>query len=298
MTMEILIVKLGATGDVVRTTPLLRRFEGRVTWVTASKNMVLLENLEGVPVDLNVINWENRDSLKGREFDLLIHLEDDAETASIQDGIRCDRKFGAYLNESGQMSYTNDAKDWFDLSLISVHGIKKADELKLQNRRTYQELVFKGLGLKFAGEEYVLPATRPSDLKGDVAIALEAGSVWPMKKWAYYEWLKAELESRGLKVNYLPTRPTLAEHLADVRGHRCLVSGDSLPMHLAVGSRIPSVAIFNCTSPWEIYDYDLLTKLISPMLEEFFYKRGFDSRATTAISQDEVLSAVLKRIGA
>jgi len=298
MTMEILIVKLGATGDVVRTTPLLRRFEGRVTWVTASKNMVLLENLKGVSVDLNVINWENRASLEGRKFDLLIHLEDDAETASIQDGIRCDRKFGAYLNENGQMSYTKDASEWFDLSLISVHGIKKADELKLQNRRTYQELVFKGLGLKFEGEEYVLPATRPSDLHGDVAIALEAGSVWPMKKWAHYEWLKAELERRGLKVNYLPTRPTLAEHLADVRGHRCLVSGDSLPMHLAIGSRIPSVAIFNCTSPWEIHDYDLLTKLISPMLEEFFYKRGFDPRATTAISQDEVLSAVLKRVGA
>jgi len=297
MTMEILIVKLGATGDVVRTTPLLRRFEGHVTWVTASKNMVLLENLEGLPVTLDVINWESRASLKGRKFDLLIHLEDDLETASIQEIVQCGRKFGAYSNENGQMSYTSDASEWFDLSLISVHGIKQADELKVRNRRTYQELVFKGLGLNFSGEEYVLPPTRQSDLKGDVAIAPEAGSVWPMKKWAHYEWLKAELESRGLKVNYLPTRATLAEHLADVRAHRCLVSGDSLPMHLALGSGIPTVSLFNCTSPWEIYDYGLLTKIISPLLEEFFYKRGFDPRATTAITQDEVLSAVLKRIG-
>ena len=297
MTMEILIVKLGATGDVVRTTPLLRRFEGHVTWVTASKNMVLLENLEGLPVTLDVINWESRASLKGRKFDLLIHLEDDLETASIQEIVQCGRKFGAYSNENGQMLYTSDASEWFDLSLISVHGIKQADELKVRNRRTYQELVFKGLGLNFSGEEYVLPPTRQSDLKGDVAIAPEAGSVWPMKKWAHYEWLKAELESRGLKVNYLPTRATLAEHLADVRAHRCLVSGDSLPMHLALGSGIPTVSLFNCTSPWEIYDYGLLTKIISPLLEEFFYKRGFDPRATTAITQDEVLSAVLKRIG-
>src|SRR6187399_289799 len=273
MTMEILIVKLGATGDVVRTTPLLRRFEGHVTWVTASKNMVLLENLEGLPVTLDVINWESRASLKGRKFDLLIHLEDDLETASIQEIVQCGRKFGAYSNENGQMLYTSDASEWFDLSLISVHGIKQADELKVRNRRTYQELVFKGLGLNFSGEEYVLPPTRQSDLKADVAIAPEAGSVWPMKKWAHYEWLKGELESRGLKVNYLPTRATLAEHLADVRAHRCLVSGDSLPMHLALGSGIPTVSLFNCTSPWEIYDYGLLTKIISPLLEEFFYKR-------------------------
>src|SRR5262249_34360866 len=99
---------------------------------------------------------------------------------------------------------------------------------------------------------------------------------------------------RGLKVNFLPTRPTLLEHLADVRGHKCVVSGDSLPMHLALGSRIPCVALFNCTSPWEIYEYGILTKLISPMLGEFFYKRDFDARATVAISRDAVLRAVLE----
>ena len=35
--MNVLIVKLGATGDVVRTTPLLKRFTGPVTWITAAK---------------------------------------------------------------------------------------------------------------------------------------------------------------------------------------------------------------------------------------------------------------------
>jgi heptosyltransferase-2 len=115
-----------------------------------------------------------------------------------------------------------------------------------------------------------------------------------MKKWAHYDWLKSELESRGLKVNFLPIRSTLLEHLADVQSHRCLVSGDSLPMHLALGSRVPCVALFNCTSPWEIYDYGILTKFVSRFLDEFFYKREFDPRATTAISKDDVLKAVLQ----
>ena len=43
--MNVLIIKLGATGDVVRTTPLLRRFDGEIAWITAAKNAVLLEGL-------------------------------------------------------------------------------------------------------------------------------------------------------------------------------------------------------------------------------------------------------------
>src|SRR4030095_2594096 len=104
-----------------------------------------------------------------------------------------------------------------------------------------QELLFQALGWTFSGEEYILPPTAESGLKGDVAIASKSGAVWPMKQWAHYERLKRELEDEGLIVNILPTRPTLLDHLADVRGHHCLVSGDTLPMHLAIGSRIPGV---------------------------------------------------------
>jgi hypothetical protein len=194
------------------------------------------------------------------------------------------------------MAYTDDAHRWFDLSLISRHGREEADRLKLLNRATYQELVFEGLGFRFDGEEYVLPPTSPSELEGDVALSPVAGPVWPMKAWAYYDELREELEARGLTVNILPTRPTLLEHLADVRGHRLLVSGDSLPMHLALGSGVRCVSIFTCTSPWEIHDYGLQVKLVSPLLDEFFYKRGFDPRATMALGLAEVLEAALKQL--
>jgi heptosyltransferase-2 len=299
--MNTLIVKLGATGDVVRTTPLLRRFEGQVTWLTTPKNKALLEGLEGTSgelrAELHVLDWDERSTLAGGHFDLVINLEDEPEVTQVLHSIQYGRIFGAYEDVASGMSYTPEAAGWFDLSLISAHGRKKADELKFQNRRTYQDLIFSGLGLDFAGERYLLPPTPESDLSGDVAIAPEAGAVWPMKKWAHYGWLKNELEHRGLEVNYLQPRPTLLEHLADVRGHRCVVSGDSLPMHLAIGSGLLSVALFSCTSPWEIYDYGILTKVISPLLGEFFYKRGFDSRATTAILPDSVLNAVLQAAG-
>ena len=141
-----------------------------------------------------------------------------------------------------------------------------------------------------------MPAATPTDLSGDVAMAPVAGAVWPMKNWAFYSELKDGLEERGHSVNILPTRPTLLEHLGDIQGHRCLVSGDSLPMHLALGLNVPCVTIFNCTSPWEIFDYGLLRKVVSPRLDEFFYQRGLDPAATTAISMNVVLDAVLAQL--
>ena len=195
--------------------------------------------------------------------------------------------------KQAKVTYTEDSRGWFDLSLISRFGRARADELKLHNRRAYQELIFEGLGLKFRGEPYLLPSPVTTDLKGDVAIASAAGPVWPMKTWAYYERLGLALEARGLRVNVLPHRQSILEHLGDIKSHRCIVGGDSLPMHLALGLGKRCVAIFNCTSPWEIYDYGLLTKLVSPVLSEFFYKRDFDPRATTAVSLDEVVHAVM-----
>jgi heptosyltransferase-2 len=295
--MKTLILKLGATGDVVRTTSLLRRLNGHVTWLTTAGNRTILPKPEEFGASLRVVTWDDRSTIEGDAYDLVINLEDDSNTASWLTSIRVGQLFGALLKDDGQMSYTEDAKCWFDMSLVSVYGRDKANALKLQNRRSYQELVFSGLGWTFADEEYLLPNTAPSELRGDVAIASESGPVWPMKKWAHYDRLKHDLESEGLTVNFLPKRPTLLEHLADVRGHRCLVSGDSLPMHLALGSGIPGVALFNCTSPWEIHDYGRLTKLVSPLLSEFFYRRDFDTRATAAISFEDVYRSTRKALG-
>src|SRR5437773_6010502 len=208
--MSVLIIKLGATGDVVRTTPLLRRLDGPVTWVTAANNLSLLE---GIDREVRCVSWENRKHVANTGYDLVINLEDDRETSRFLKELKFKQLFGAYLNGDDKLAYTSDSRDWFDLSLISTFGREEADRLKLLNRRTYQELIFEGLGLGFSGETYYLPPSRPTGLQGDVAISATAGAVWPMKKWAYYDELKNELESAGLKVNILHDGPTVHEHL-------------------------------------------------------------------------------------
>ena len=291
--MNILIIKLNATGDVVRTTTLLRRLRGNVTWITAPANVVLLD---GLRQDLRCLAWEDRALARDRRYSLVINLEDELDVASFVAGLEHDQLFGACLDNQRGIAYTDDSHRWFDLSLISVHGRESADRLKLQNRCPYQELIFDGLGFQFEGEQYLLPAPAPTDLSGDVAIAPVAGPVWPNKSWAYYDELKGKLELAGLRVNVLPRRHSLLEHMADVSNHKVLVGGDSLPMHFALGTGTPCVTLFNCTSPWEIYDYGLQTKIVSPLLEKFFYQRGTDSAATSAINLDEVYDATMRLI--
>jgi ADP-heptose:LPS heptosyltransferase len=288
--MNVLILKLNATGDVVRTTCLLRRFPGAVTWITAASNRVLIEGLQA---GLRCLAWEHRTLALDVEYDLVLNLEDEREVAAFAKAVRCKQLFGAYLDRAECLRYTDDARSWFDMSLISVHGKRKADELKLLNRRSYQHLIFEGLGLRFDDDRYVLPRATKSALVGDVAIAAASGPVWPMKAWAHYDDLQLAMERLGLRVNVLPHRSSLLEHLGDIANHRCLVGGDSLPMHLALGSGVPCVTVFNCTSPWEIHGYGIQTKVISPRLGEFFYQRGFDERAIRAVGLDQVLNAVL-----
>ena len=293
--MNILIIKLGATGDVVRTTPLLHRLDGTVTWITAAKNVVLLQGLQR---ELRSVSWEQRHLVADMEYDLVINLEDTLEVAQFLLQVKFKQLFGACTDANGALVYTDDSRGWFDLSLISRFGKAAADKLKLENRRTYQDLIFSGLGFQFKGEPYLLPAPAQTHLAGDVAISPKAGAVWPMKNWAYYAELQRELEKTGLTVNVLPERATLLERLGDVANHRLLVSGDSLPMHFALGLGVRCVTIFNCTSPWEICDYGLMRKITSPLLAEFFFQRGLDERATTAIGMEEVFKAVKDQLQA
>ena len=291
--MNVLIIKLGATGDMVRTTPLLSQLSGQITWLTAAKNITLLENLTD---NLRCFSWEERANVLDSHHDFAINLEDTVDVAQFLRTIECREIFGAYLGSDNSVTYTASSRGWFDLSLISSYGRRRADELNLLNRQTYQEMIFEGLGFRFAGETYLVPEPIETGLSGDVAIAADAGPVWPMKKWAYYDELKQRLENHGLTVNALPQRASLLEHLSDVRNHCCLIGGDSLPMHFALGTGKRCVTLFTCTSPWEIYGYGVQRQIVSPLLEDFFYKRGYDERATTAITVDEVEVAVMEQL--
>ena len=104
--MKILILKLGATGDVVRTTTLLRRLEGAVTWITTAGNRAILPQSSDGRSSLRVIAWDDRSVIQDESFDLAISLEDDVTTAEWLSSIRIGRIFGAFVSGQGRMADT------------------------------------------------------------------------------------------------------------------------------------------------------------------------------------------------
>jgi heptosyltransferase-2 len=290
---KLLITKYGAAGDVLRTTVILHLFKDwEIDWIISKENKPLILNdyIHNVFDEPNLIDLN-------KVYDLVISLEDDeCVYDNIFPRLKFEKIFGSYIDGEKRLRYTGDSAEWFDMGLISKYGIERANELKLKNRSSYQEIIFRSLGYEFEGQQYILPRCIPSsELKGDIAIAPKAGARWPTKSWYYFKELIEDL-SKNYEVNVLPTRRTLLEHIADIKQHRFVISPDSLPMHIAIGLGIPCLAIFTCTSPWEIYDYKLLTKVVSAKLEQYFYRREFNEDAVKCLSYEEVYELVVEKL--
>lgn len=291
---NILICKTGALGDVVRTTLILRVINGNIFWLTSKEAAELLPGLE----TLKILTPNEINALKNINFDIVLNLEEDAELAKFLTRLRYKKLIGVYYDfESNKLSYTDESKEWYDMSLISKYGKEKADLLKWENKKTYQEILFSMIGKKFNGEEYLLNYEVLPIQKKDrrvVAIEKRAGKVWPMKVWPYYDELKAKIEKEGYEVIVLRQRDTLIEYIKDIDEADILICGDTLAMHLGIYLRKKVIALFLCTSPWEISDYGRVVKIVNPFLKEAFYRRDYDEKLVKGITVDMVFEAFLK----
>jgi heptosyltransferase-2 len=191
---RILIVKLAAAGDVLRTTSVLPALREQVpaahiTWVTAAGSAPLLEGNPHIdrilpfrghlPVELGV-----------EEFDVLINWDASVDSAAIATSARAARKFGFALDARGN-SYPlrPSARRWFEMGL--------RDDAKKANRDTYQTHIFEiaELGgtpappqLVLTEEERAFGRARAAQWglePGHPVVGLNtgAGGRWPLKRW-------------------------------------------------------------------------------------------------------------------
>ena len=287
---NILVIKTNASGDVVRTTVLLRILTGRIFWITAAYNIPLFP--DNYP-DLVLIPSENIPSeILSMNFDLVINLEEDAHLAKLVMMVVAKKSIGI-LWRDGKLDYTQDSAEWFDMSLISKLPLVEADDLKKTNRSTYQEILFRMMGENFAGQKYLIYQNNTTRKRRYlIGIEPRVGHIWPNKSWHGYDELIKTLydEKRSLKV--FERRAQLREYLDDINQCGLIVCGDTLAMHVALAYGIPCIALFNCTSASEIFDYGDLTKITSPLLFDAFYKRNFDSGVIQSIPFKEVYDKV------
>lgn len=140
---KILIIKLGALGDVVRTTsilkPLWKKYKhSKIFWITDEKAISVFKNN---PYVSEVISYNEVFLYFNEFFDILINLDLDNKALVLTKKFSCAKKYGFYLNENNDIVCSNQAAQyWFDMS----HN----DILKKQNKKTYQQHMLEILEFK------------------------------------------------------------------------------------------------------------------------------------------------------
>lgn len=301
---EILIVKLGARGDVVRTTGLLaplrrRHAPCRISWLTSRASRPLLA---GLPVDrVAVVEARPPRWLRETEFDLVVCMDEARAAVDAAAAARAKRRVGAAPAPGGRISYTRDSDAVFGMSLLAPDR-ERADARKRANRLSYQRLWARALGLKAKDADLRPPLRRAAPGERHAAIvAVHAGSGirWPSKRLptATAAAIVRGLADAGFKPvlvngpgegrrNAAIVRLAGAGRVSPALGlgalgrwlSRCraVVSTDSLPMHLALAAGVPCVALFGPTSRAEIATFGPAAKVVPPVPCRCFYRPRCD----------------------
>ena len=284
---KVLLIKLGAMGDVLRTTPLLPLIKKKypnchLTWLVKEESRELLKTNKEIDRVLPY-SYLNILRLQQEKFDILINLEISAEATLLANTVKAKEKLGYYFHESGNPSPFNKASEFY-LNRVYSNQINKA------NRKTYQEMMAEIAELNYEKLPYALSATEEysesfSQMHGltkkDKLLGINIGSSkrWPSKAW--HPDLVLEFSKRMSKEGYkilllggpeeqeslpmlhrklskervpaMTNNPenTLQQFLSLVNRCNILVTADSLALHIAIGLKKTSLSPFFFTPPFE-----------------------------------------------
>ncbi len=299
---RVLIIKLAAMGDVLRTTPLLRGLRQanaacHITWLTEPNVVPMLRGVAEID-RLLAYSLETALQLQYEEFDELYCFDKEPKACILAMKISARRKVGFGMTRFGTVMPLNKESE-YTLEL----GIN--DHLKFRvNNKTYPELIFECAGLPYqAPQEYLFPdfsaeiaqaRTRletlgvlPTDLK--IGLNTGAGDVFATKKWTeegYVHLANRLVEQYGAKVLLLGG-PAEVERNARISAAASyplidtgtgnpirrfagivaccdlLVTGDTLALHIAIGLKVPVVVMLGPTCHQEIELYGRGIKIVS-----------------------------------
>jgi|Deesub1362A_J573_1020465.scaffolds.fasta_scaffold06374_4 heptosyltransferase-2 len=228
---KILIIKLGAPGDVLRTTPILRAIkheipDAHITWLTDNASIPLLEANPFIDRIWDC-SFETISRLQTEEFDLVLSLDNSGDCASLATLAKGKEKLGFGINPEGSVvPFNPEAETWLEMAAF--------DDIKKANKRTYQDIIFSICGYEFnpAVHEIVLSLTederliteafkKEHGLKEDdivVGINIGAGRRWPNKRWTvegFVEFSRRLILNEGIKIVLLagPEEEDMAQEI-------------------------------------------------------------------------------------
>jgi heptosyltransferase-2 len=327
---RILIVKLDAMGDVLRTTaclePLKRQHpRSHVTWVTRADAVPLLSANPHVDRVLTVES-NYLELLLAEEFDLALGPDADTLSASIMLLAHVGEKRGFVADRRGGVTPLNAAAEsWWRMGVD--------DGLKRANRRTYGEWLYAICELP---PPVVRPWFRPSaaalstaeELFGRhapnasmrVCFNTGAGARWQEKRWKWGHYAKL---ARHVRRRWPDSAISLvggpgekqfnAALLASDAGFidagtdnsidgfagiiACadwIVTPDSLGYHLACAVGTRAVCLVGPTSPWELDRYDTNHVLHAGLecIACYLARCPYDTTCMDALTADDVYPAI------
>jgi heptosyltransferase-2 len=253
----ILIIKLGAIGDVIRTSPLIHRIrrdypESLIWWLTYSP--------EVVPSLVNkVFDFSNESilTLQATDFRRVINLDKDLQACALTKMLKADEKFGFTLLDGKPAPVNNLAEHKF---LTGIY-----DDVNKANTKSYLEEIFEINGWKFEDEEYILDIDDsfawkiPSAGKRIIGLNTGCGARWTSRLWKdeYWEDLIYKLIDGGFfpvllggpqehdkhqrlsKITgaYYPGYFPLKQFISLVGQCDTVVTAVTMAMHIAIGLR-------------------------------------------------------------
>ncbi|GAL85134.1 hypothetical protein Hsw_3020 [Sporocytophaga myxococcoides] len=303
---KILIIKLGAIGDVIRTTPILRKLRkeynnAKISWLTLSPDILPKSSVE------EILNFELKNILyiENTHFDVLINLDKDKEACALASKISAGKKMG-YILKNGVP---------FPVSSLANHKYLTGifDDVSKANKKSYVEEIFEILDWKFENEEYLFDDHEDKGFvwnldknKKYIGLNTGCGDRWTSRLWPNEQWLdlikilkengfepvllggaqeneknKMLSEKSGaLYFGYFP----LPQFVNLMNQMELIVTQVTMAMHIAVGLKKTLVLMNNIFNPHEFYLYNR-GQIVSPPKEcECFY-RGVCVHGTSCMAQ-------------
>ncbi len=290
---KILIIKLAAMGDLLRTTPLIaglkRKFkDSHITWLTDEASYELLRD-NGYINRLLTFNLESVLRLQVEEFDILYCLDKETRATALATLVKAKDKKGFSMHHSGNI---------YPLNKSSEYGFKLGicNNLKFrENKKTYQEIIFEMCEIPYKRDEYILNLSdeeirwgREHLYKAGIADGCKivglntgCGNVFMTKKWPIEHCINlanklhkdldvevvllggpVERERNSLikkKVNFkiidAGNDNSIRDFASIIRYCNAIVTADTIALHLAIAQNVPVVGLFGPTCAQEIDFY-------------------------------------------
>lgn len=301
---RVLMVKLAATGDVLRTTAFLPAIhaawpQAKVTWLTRKSAVGLFDGNPLVDEVLATDDAVTAARLATETFDVVLCPDADPDAAVLAAMAKGKERRGYVRDAGGRIVPLGPgAARWLAMGL--------SDRSKKANTQTYQHLVAEVLGLDPAAVRE--PILEPSKNDSAEAAAFVRGlpghgplvglNTGAGGRWAYKQWTRAHQQTflrlctdAGLRVLLLGGPEEVATHkelLAAAAGRpvfdggnhnsygrfaalidqcRAVVTSDSLAVHCAAARKVPAIVLFGPTSAAEIEVYGRGSKIVPKDLD-------------------------------